>query len=86
MTQIDKNETPINIYIDLSKAFDTLDYNILTQKLEYYGIIRNNLDLFQNYLTDIKQYVEFDSTKSDELDINTGVPQGFILGPLLFII
>ncbi len=86
MTQMDKNETPINIYLDLSKAFDTLYHNILIQKREYYGITGNNLDLFQNYLTDIKQYVEFDSTKSDKLDINTGVPQGSILGPLLFII
>ncbi len=51
-----------------------LDHNILIQKLECYGIIGNNLDLFQNYLTDRKQYVEFDNTKSDKLDINTGVP------------
>ncbi len=83
---MDNNETPINIYLDLSKAFDTLDYKIFTQKLEYYGIKGTNLELFQNYLTERKQYVEFDSTKSNMLDINTGVPQGSILGPLLFII
>ncbi len=86
MTQMDKKETPINIYLDLSKAFDALDHNIRIQKHEYYGITRNNLDLFQKYLTDRKQYVEFDSTKSDKLDINTGVTQGSIIGPLLFII
>ncbi len=63
MTQMDKNETPINIYLDLSKAFDMLNHNILIQKLEYYGIIGNNIDLFQNYITDRKQHVEFDSTK-----------------------
>jgi hypothetical protein len=86
MTEMDKNETPINIYLDLSKAFDTLDHNTLIQKLEYYGIKGNNLALFQNYLTERKQYVEFNNTKSEMLEINTGVPQGSILGPLLFII
>ncbi len=73
MTEMDKNETPINIYLDLSKAFDTLDHNIVIQKLKYYGIKGINLELFQNYLTETKQYVDFDNTKSDMLDINTGV-------------
>ncbi len=86
MTEMDKNETLINIYLDRSKAFDTLDHNILIQKFKYYGIKGINLELFQNYLTERKQYVDFDNTKSDMLDINTGVPQGSILGPLLFII
>ncbi len=86
MTEMDKNETPRNIYLDLSKSFDTLDHNILTQMLEYYGIKETNLELFQNYLTERKKYVEFDSTKSNMIDINTRVQQGSILGPLLFII
>ncbi len=80
------DKTPINIYLDLSKAFDTLDHNILTQKLKYYGIKGINLELFQNYLTQRKQYVDFDNTKSDMLNINIGVPQGSILGSLLLII
>ncbi len=71
MTEMDRNETPINIYLDLSKAFDTLDHNILTQKLKYYGIKGINLEFFQNYLTQRKQYVDFDNTKSDMLNINT---------------
>ncbi len=86
MTEMDKNEMPIIIYLDLSKVYDTLDNNILIQKLKYYGFKGINLELFQNYLTERKPYVDFDNTKSDMLDINTGVPQGSILGPLLFII
>ncbi len=86
MTEMDKNETPIIIYLDLSKAFDTFKQNILLRKLDYYGIEDANLNLFQNYLTNRKQYVEFGDNKSYMLDITTGVPLGSILGPLLFII
>jgi len=86
MNRMDNNQTPVNIYLDLSKAFDTIDHNILTNKLEYYGITDNSLKLFDSYLTNRKQYVEFEDTNSDMLDITTGVPQGSILGPLLFII
>ncbi len=86
MIETDKNDIPINIYLDLSKAFDTLDHNILIDKLSYYGIDGTALQLFQNYLTDRKQFVELDDIKSDTLVLKTGVPQGSILGPLLFII
>ena len=83
---MDHNETPINIYIDLSKAFDTLDHEILLAKLQYYGIHGTPLELLKSYLTNRKQYVEIEDTKSKMLDISTGVPQCSILGPLLFII
>jgi len=86
IVQLDKNETPINIYLDLSKAFDTLDHSILIQKLHYYGIRGNSLALFQSYLDGRKQCVQFGDCISDYLLINTGVPQGSILGPLLFLI
>ncbi len=86
MVEMDKNDIPINIYLDLSKAFDTLDHNILLDKLSYYGINGKALQLFQSYLTDRKQFVEIDDVKSSELILKTGVPQGSILGPLLFII
>ena len=86
ITSMDHNETPINIYLDLSKAFDTLDHEILLAKLQYYGIHGTPLELLKSYLTNRKQYVEIEDTKSKMLDISTGVPQGSILGPLLFII
>ena len=83
---MDNKEIPINIYLDLSKAFDTLDHSILIDKLEFYGVKGVTLDLFKNYLINRKQYEEFEDAQSDMFNISTGVPQGSILGPLLFII
>ena len=74
------------MFLDLSKAFDTLDRVILLQKLNYYGIKSVEVKLFQDYLQNRTQYVSYDKTNSDMYHISTGVPQGFILGPLLFII
>ena len=84
--QLDKGTTPINVYLDLSKAFDTLDLNILLHKLKYYGIEGTALRLFESYINKRQQYVDFDGTPSNYNRILTGVPQGSILGPLLFII
>ena len=83
---MDQDEIPINIYLDLSKAFDTIDHLILIDKLKYYGINGTNLNLFSSYLNNHKQYTEIDHIKSNMLPITTGMPQGSILGPLLFII
>ena len=83
---MDKMETPFSIFIDLSKAFDTLNHSILLDKLHFYGFIGSAHDLIKSYLDDRKQYVDFNGTVSDSLTINTGVPQGSILGPLLFLI
>ncbi len=86
MTEMDKSNTPVNIFRDLSKAFDTLDHKILLNKLNYYGINGVSLKLMQSYLTDQKQYVEFNDTCSEMSTLTTSVPQGSILGLLLFII
>ena len=83
---MDNNDVPIGIFLDLSKAFDTIDHAILLKKLEHYGVEGITLQLLQNYLTHRKQYVKLHDVKSCVLPINTGVPQGSILEPLLFII
>ena len=72
--------------MDLSKAFDPLNFNILLNKLPYYGIHGISLSLIRNYLTNRFQYVQFDNSESDLLEIKTGIPQGSILGPLFFSI
>ena len=86
---------PINIYIDLSKVFVTLDHAILLDKLNYYGIRDVAYRLFHSYLSNRYQYVEFDgiitpkyltSSISSTKVVDTGVPQGSILRPLLFFI
>jgi hypothetical protein len=83
---MDNNELAINIFLDLSKAFDTLDHETLLYKLKYYGFSENALVLMKSYLLNRKQFVEFKECQSNLLTIKTGVPQGSILGPLLFII
>ena len=75
-----------SVFIDLAKAFNTVDHDILLRKLEYYGICDESLSWFKNYFTGRKQFVRIDSQSSEELAITSGVPQGSILGPLLFIV
>ena len=86
ISQMDTNKIPLGIFLDLSKAFDTLDHEILITKLNYYGIKGLSNKLLRNYLTDRKQFVSFENCNSDLLSIETGVPQGSILVPLLFLI
>ena len=76
----------LGIFLDFSKAFDTIDHGILTQKLEHYGIRDKELKWFKNYLDQRTQRVKLDDVLSDEQDLTCGVPQGSVLGPTLFII
>ena len=83
---IDNKEILIGLFLDLSKAFDTLDHQILLNKLHLYGIRGSVLDLFKSYLTNRKQHVVIENVKSENQQIKCGVPQGSILGPLLFLL
>ena len=83
---LDAKKIPIAIFIDLSKAFDTINHSILIYKLEHYGIRNLELEWFKSYPNNRKQFVTFSQAKSSTVSISTGVPQGSILGPLVFLI
>ena len=83
---IDRNELTCGIFIDLTKAFDTVDHSILLQKMHKYGIRGNIHNLFKSYLSNRQQYVKVNNAESNMKTVRCGVPQGSVLGPLLFII
>ena len=81
---LDNLEFSICILIDFRKAFDTVEHSILLNKLHHCGIRRTALQWFNSYLTNIYQYVNYNNTTSNMKQIICGVPQGSILGLLLF--
>ena len=83
---IDGGKFGCGIFIDLRKAFDTVNHEILLTKLDHYGIRGNILNWFQSYLSNRKQFVFFNGQSSKPLEISCGVPQGSVLGPLLFLL
>ena len=83
ITQTDKKEVTINFFLDLSKAFDTIDQTILLAKLRYCGIHDTSLRLLKRYLNNRKQYVEYEDTKSEILP-NSWCPTRLNTGALLF--
>ena len=84
--KLDKGYITFGIFIDLKKAFDTINHDILFNKLQYYGIRGLPLLWFKNYLYDRKQSVKINNTTSTYRPMKCGVPQGSILGPILFLI
>ena len=83
---INGNEYLGAVFLDLSKAFDTVPHDILLQKLEHYGIRGIALNLMKSYLSNRKQFVSLDGNKSSTKEVSIGVPQGSVLDPLLFLI
>ena len=83
---LDHGDIVIGIFLGLKKAFDTVNFKILIKNIYCYGIRGNILKWFESYLTNRSQYVYFRERKSDINKVSCGVPQGSILGPLLFIL
>ena len=79
-------DSTIGIFLDLSKAFDTISHDILLTKLHHYGIRGISNKWFRSYLQNRRQFTQVNDTMSSIQNINVGVPQGSILGPLLFLI
>ena len=85
-SSLDQGHYVVSLFLDLSKAFDTVNHQILLNKLKFYGLQQSEYNWFQAYLSNRKQQVYVNGVASDSCVISTGVPQGSILGSLLFII
>ncbi len=86
LQNLDANEITCTVFLDLAKAFDTVDHEILLRKLDRYGIRGLPLKLLKSYFTNRTQLTRYNGIDSEIQKINIGVPQGSILGPLLFLL
>ena len=86
LQSLQKRHHVIGLFIDLSKAFDTICHSKLLEKLKNYGFRGNCYKLLESYLSNRNQFTQFQDLKSDIRQIKFGVPQGSVLGPLLFLI
>lgn len=84
--KIDNDQYVVAVFLDFKRAFETIDRNILIEKFKYYGMGGSVLEWFKNYLTNRSQCTKINDTVSSSMLVNVGVPQGSVLGPLLFII
>ena len=83
---LDNKKHVVAVFLDLSKAFDTINHEILLCKLQKYGVSGVTSDFFHCYLSSRCQFTKFGETESSRFNITCGVPQGSILGPLLFLL
>ena len=83
---IDRKSITVAAFLDLRKAFDVINHDILLSKLDKAGITGTSYNWFKSYLTERKQFVTYKETHSEVMDLNYGVPQGSVLGPSLFSI
>ena len=83
---LDDKKITVGVFIDLKKAFDTINHKLLLKKLYFYGVRGLVLNWIESYLTNRQQYVQLRHVNSDLLNVRCGVPQGSILGPKLFIL
>ena len=81
---VDQGKFTVSIFIDLAKAFDTVNHDILLAKLSFYSVRGLAYDWFASYLNNRRQYVSIDNVESRCMCVKCGVPQGSILGPILF--